>query len=245
MPELPKFSVIMPLHREHERLSRIRSRVHSAGSPLELLIVLNDESLIGRIRAERPNEHIVVCQRPGRGYALASGVSEAKGEISVVLHGDTMLPVGWDSAILRALSDARVVGGGFHIVFDKSSRYLDFLVRLSNLLVIMRQGMWGDRAIFARTALLRDCAEALDVPLFEDVRLSKALGRRGKLVLLDQTVVTSADHFWKNGPFTQSMRILKARTWYALGGDPQKIYDYYYSRQTRQDRDKHGKGLSD
>jgi hypothetical protein len=90
--------------------------------------------------------------------------------------------------------------------------------------------MWGDRALFARTADLRECLPALDVPLFEDVRLSKALRKRGKLVLLDETVVTSAEHFRRNGPLTQSLRIFKARLWYALGGDTQRIYDYYYSR---------------
>lgn len=237
MPEPPKFSIIMPLHREHERLSDVLSMVHSAASPLELIIVLNNTALAAKIRAERPNERTIECKRPGRGYAFAEGVAIAKGEITVLLHGDTMLPVGWDSAILRALSDPRVVGGGFHMSFDRSSKYLDFLVRLSDFLVFMRAVMWGDRAIFARTKVLRQCLPALDVPLFEDVRLSKAMRRRGKLVFLDETVVTSADQFWKNGPFAQSMRILKARTWYALGGDPQKIYEYYYSRHSRPDRD--------
>jgi len=245
MPEPPKFSVIMPLHREHERLPDVRSRIHSAGSSVELIMVLNDAKLAGKVRAEQSNEQTIIYERSGRGFAFARGVAEAKGDITVLLHGDTMLPVGWDGAILAALSDARVVGGGFHMAFDRSSRYLDFLVRLSDFLVFMRFAMWGDRAMFARTAVLRECAGALAVPLFEDVRLSKALRRRGRLNLLDNTVITSADHFWKNGPFTQSMRILKARAWYALGGDPQKIYDYYYSRQIRPDRDKDGKGLSE
>jgi glycosyltransferase involved in cell wall biosynthesis len=230
MTEPPKFSVIMPLHREHERLADVRSRVHSARSSVELIMVLNDVSVAEKIKAERPDERTLTCERPGRGFAFARGVAEARGEITVLLHGDTLLPAGWDRAILAALSDARAVGGGFHMAFDRSSGYLDFLVRLSNLMVFMRRAMWGDRAIFARTVVLHQCIPALDVPLFEDVRLSKALRRRGKLVLLDETVITSADHFWKNGPFTQSMRILRARTWYALGGKPQKIYDYYYSR---------------
>jgi len=230
MPEPPKFTVIMPIHKVHEQLSDVRSRVHSAGSPLELIIVLNSTSLAGNIKADRPNERTIVYERSGRGFAFVRGMAEAKGEITVLLHGDTILPVGWDEAILAALFDARAVGGGFHMAFDRSSGYLDFLVRLSDLLVFMRQAMWGDRVMFARTAVLRQCIGALDVPLFEDVRLTKSLRRRGKLVLLDKTVVTSAGHFWQNGPVTQSLRILKARTWYAMGGDPQKIYEYYYSR---------------
>ena len=230
MPDAPRFSVIMPLHREHAQLSEVRSRVHSAVSPLELVIVLNDESLAGAVRAERPGERVVMCPRRGRGFALARGVAESKGEVGLLLHADTLLPANWDGAVWHALSDERVVGGGFHTAFDRSSMFLDSILRLSDFLVFMRGAMWGDRALFARTGVLRQCLPALDVPLFEDVRLYKALRRRGRLALLDEAVVTSADHFWRYGPVTQSMRILKARTWYALGGDPQKIYDYYYSR---------------
>jgi hypothetical protein len=237
MPESPKFSVIVPLHKVHEQFSNVRSRVHSAGSPLELIIVLNDATLAGNVKAERPDERTIACERPGRGFAFARGLTEAKGEITLLLHGDTILPAGWDGAILAALTDTRVAGGGFHLSFDRSSAYLDFLIRLSDFMVFIHQGMWGDRAMFARTAVMHECVGALDVPLFEDVRLSKALRRRGRLILLDGKVVTGADHFWRNGPFTQSMRILKARTWYALGGDPQKIYNYYYSRPTRPARD--------
>jgi hypothetical protein len=43
-------------------------------------------------------------------------------------------------------------------------------------------------------------------------------------------VVTGAEHFRQNGQYRQTGRIIVARTWYALGGDIGRIYDYYYSR---------------
>jgi len=229
-PEKPVISVVMPVHKAQERLAEVRARVHSAGQPLELFLVLNDSALAGSVKAEGPDEVVLTCERRGRGFALSRGISEARGDIILLLHADTLLPAGWDGAILRALSDKRAVGGGFHMKFDRSSAFLDFIVRLSDFLLFLSRAMWGDRAMFARASALRECLPALDVPLFEDVRLSKALRKRGKLVLLDETVVTSAEHFRRNGPLTQSLRIFKARLWYALGGDTQRIYDYYYSR---------------
>jgi len=220
----------MPVHRIGANFDEVRKRVHSATTALELIMVLNDGSLSGSVKPSNPNERVVMCQRRGRGFALERGVAEAKGGIVLLLHGDTLLPVGWDAAILRALEDERAVGGGFHMAFDRSSRFLDFIVLFSDFLDAAGGAMWGDRAMFARAADLRECLPALDVPLFEDVRLSRALRRRGRLVLLDETVVTSAEHFHRNGPVTQSLRIFKARAMYALGGDTQRIYDYYYSK---------------
>jgi glycosyltransferase involved in cell wall biosynthesis len=230
MHEAPRLSVIMPVHRETGLLAGVRSSVHAASAPPELVIVLNDRSLEGSIKAERPNERVVLCERRGRGFALARGVGEVTGEVVVLLHSDTLLPPGWDIAINRALADRRYVGGGFHIAFDRPSRYLNFLLLYSDLMVLLGRAMWGDRAVFVRARAIRKCLGALDAPLFEDVRLSKCLRRMGKLVLLKERVVTSADHFWHNGPYTQTARIIKARLWYAFGGDPQRIYDYYYSR---------------
>lgn len=230
MTDAPAISVVMPILRVDVDLPQARSRVHSANSPHELIMVLNDETLAGTVRAERPDELVVVCSRRGRGFALSRGVAEARGGTVLLLHSDTLLPEGWDGAVLRALSDARVVGGGFHLAFDRRSPSLDVILGIADVMVSLGASMWGDRALFARAPVLRDCLLALDAPIFEDVRLNKALKRHGRLVLMDETVVTSARHFTRNGPITQGLRIVKACSLYILGVDLQRIYDYYYSQ---------------
>jgi glycosyltransferase involved in cell wall biosynthesis len=230
MPDPPKFSVIVPVHRENPLLREVRKKVHAASSRLELIIVLNDPSLEAKVKSELPNEKVVSCTRKGRGFAFARGAEEVTGDIVLLLHCDTLLPPGWDASIANALGDRGVVGGGFHLAFDRPTRFLNFLIWISDLQVRLRRSMWGDRAVFARADVFRKCLPALGVPLFEDVRLSKCLRRFGRLALLKDTVVTSAEHFWRNGKCRQTGRILVARTWYSFGGDIGRIYDYYYSR---------------
>lgn len=230
MAEKPRISVVMPVHRLGGRVELARGSVHAAATAHELIIVLNDASLAGKVAPGSPGERVVVCERRGRGFALARGVAEAAGEAVLLLHSDTLLPAGWDTAVLGALSDRRVVGGGFRMRFDRPTALLNFNLGVSELMDRAGGAMWGDRALFARAADLRECLPALEVPLFEDVRLSKALRRRGRLALLDAQVVTSAEGFHRNGPLRQTLRILKARAWYAAGGNPQRIYDYYYSK---------------
>ncbi|MBM4249777.1 MAG: hypothetical protein FJ149_10185 [Euryarchaeota archaeon] len=223
----------MPIHRVSPAFDEVRARVHGASTGHELVIVLNHESLAGVVEPRGQNERVVSCARRGRGYALACGVAESRGDIVLLLHGDTLLPAGWDGAILGALSDRRVVGGGFRLAFDRPSVFLDFTARITDFFDLVGGAMWGDRALFGRAGAVKKCLPELDVPFFEDVRLSKALRQMGKLTLLDEKVITGTEHFRRYGPFKHCLRILKARAWYATGVDPQKIYDYYYSRGSK------------
>jgi hypothetical protein len=64
----------------------------------------------------------------------------------------------------------------------------------------------------------------------EDVQLSKLMNKNGKVVILKETVITSAATFLARGLLRNTFRVAKARLWYAVGGDPQKIYEYYYKK---------------
>ena len=63
----------------------------------------------------------------------------------------------------------------------------------------------------------------------EDVKLSRFMNKKGIVVMLQEKVITSADTFFKYGLLQHTFRIIKCRLWYALGGNPDKIYRYYYS----------------
>ena len=51
----------------------------------------------------------------------------------------------------------------------------------------------------------------------------------GEIVVLKEKVITGADNFRKNGMIGHHWRVVRSRLWYALGGDPEDIYEYYYS----------------
>jgi hypothetical protein len=224
-------SVIVPVHEGISRLLPIRESVHTSNVIAELIIVINSPELVGKISPEGPSEIVVVANRTGRGYAFIEGAKIAKGDISLLLHSDTMLPNDWDSAIIKAMSDPKAAGGAFSRSFDKRSAYLQFLLPLGSLFSWVLGDVWGDRGIFLRTGILRECLQAIDVPIMEDVRLGKCMRKHGKVRLLRETVITSADAFRKHGNIRHTVKFLKCRVWYALGGDLDKIFDYYYSER--------------
>ncbi|MFW9800028.1 MAG: glycosyltransferase [Candidatus Thorarchaeota archaeon] len=229
MEDSPLISVITPLHTSNHRIPEIRKALSSATVPIELILVLNDAKLIGKITTKSANELVLVCLRKGRGFAFLEGIARATGAITVLLHSDTVPPSGWDRAILTALENPRVVGGGFSMTHDTPKPYLDLGIWVANKWFRISGELYGDRALFIRSHILKRCLSVLKVPLFEDLRLAQCMRKSGRVVLLEEKVETSAKGFRKHGLVGHTARILLCRFWYALGGSPFQIYNAYYS----------------
>jgi hypothetical protein len=207
----------------------IRHAVRASPIPAELIMVVNNPQLKELVQSKHSSEQVVHCYRKGRGYAFTTGIQHARGDVILLLHVDTVLPSNWSTTIMQVLQNKRCVGGGFSLTFDSSTWFLKLLVLLSRIRFHISGVMFGDRAIFARSTVLRDCLGSMNVPLFEDVRLSQCLRRYGTTVLLRAYVTTSAESFRTKGMWRQVWRIVKCHLWYALGGDLEQIYQYYYS----------------
>ena len=226
---MPLISVIIPVVNLKPYLSRIRQSLVTVSTTIEVIIVVSKD-LEGKIFKKYPFEKIIVSELNGRGFACAQGMRSAKGEIIIFLHADTILPDNWNKLILNALVNRNVVGGAFSLTFDTNHKYLKLLVFVSDIFFKVTRELWGDRAIFIRSELLKDNAELMEVPIMEDVKLSNFMKKKGALVMLKEKVITSSDTFLKYGLLRHTFRIMKCRLWYALGGKPEKIYDYYYSQ---------------
>ncbi|MFX1254655.1 MAG: hypothetical protein ACFFCZ_23795 [Promethearchaeota archaeon] len=230
-------SIIVPIHKITSEITEVRKRIFYSKTPCEVVFVI-EKFLEGHFKAESSREKVVISEKLGRGFSLVKGALLAKGNIILFLHSDTLLPPGWDEAIKRALFDEGVVGGGFSVQFagvvgggfsvQFVSRFIKFLVFIYDLLFHLSREMWGDRAIFIRSRYLREGLSLMYIPLMEDVRLSLWMRKKGRVVLLKEKVTTSASGFVSSGPLRHTISIVMCRIWYALGGDPQKIYKHYY-----------------
>jgi len=84
------------------RLFEIRKLLMKEVRTVELVIVLNNRELEETIRPENAFEKVVVYDRTGRGYSLIKGIMKAQGDVILMLHSDTLLPTGWNKAIVNA-----------------------------------------------------------------------------------------------------------------------------------------------
>jgi len=229
MVDSPLITVITPIHTMNHKLPHIRKALSSATLPTQLIIVLNNPKLTKLIRPQNSNELVVVATRKGRGFAFLEGITNITANVTMLLHSDTIPPPGWEQAILTALKNPKVVGGGFSMIHDKPNPYLNLGIWLMNQWFRISGELYGDRAMFIRSHILRSCLSAFEVPLFEDLRLVQCMRKYGRLVLLKDKVETSASSLRKYGFFRYFGSFYLCRIWYAIGGSPFQIYNAYYS----------------
>lgn len=221
-------SVIVPVLHVSPELSIVRTHIQQATTPIEILLIV-DTSVKETIPLFS-NEKIVWLDKRGRGIALAEGVRHASGDIIIFVHADTLLPKNWDTAIRIALKDEQVIGGGFSHTFDSENGYLNLLTALPSLRSDVFHELWGEQAMFVRAPFVKRHISEIELPIMEDVQLSKIMNKNGKVVVLKETVITSASTFLTRGLFRNTLHVAKSRLWYAVGGDPQKIFEYYYKK---------------
>ncbi|MHA2355108.1 MAG: hypothetical protein ACXADC_08050 [Candidatus Thorarchaeota archaeon] len=215
--------MITPIHTTNHKIPQIRKSISSATAPIQLILVLNNPKLTNHIVPKSSNELVVVAPRKGRGFAFLQGIANVTGNFTVLLHSDTILPNGWDNAILTALEDPQVVGGGFSMTYDTPKPNLDLGTWIMNHWFRISGEIYGDRALFVRSHILKRCLSVLEVPLFEDLRLAQCMHRYGRVVLLKDKVENISKSF------RDQVSFILFRLWYALGGSPFRIYNAYYS----------------
>ena len=130
----------------------------------------------------------------GRGPQMNAGAGLAKGETLLFLHADTRLPEDALAHVADALTDDRVCGGNFSLIFGGDTREARLLTRIYPFL---RMGgmVYGDSAIFVRRRVFDRMGGYREYPIFEDCDLYRRMRRLGRFVRLKACATTSSRRF--------------------------------------------------
>ncbi len=228
----PGISVIIPALDEEASIARAIRSCREAG-PCEVIVVdggSRDRTLeIARGRADA-----VMAAPRGRAAQMNAGAAVARGDVLLFLHADTRLPGGAVPAVLGALQDPAVIGGAFRVRLAASpgaGRYLRAALGITGRMIGARGGVSrsysGDQAIFARSEVFRAVGGYPEIPLMEDVELSRRMRRAGKTVLLPLRVETSGRRWEAWGPLRTVLFMWRLRIGYLLGRTPSRCAEAY------------------
>jgi hypothetical protein len=165
---------------------------------------------------------------------MNAGAAVARGEVLLFLHADTLLPGRSVPAVLDALQDPEVIGGAFRVRLAASpgaGRYVRATLGVTGRMIGARAAVSrsysGDQAIFARAEAFRAVGGYPEIPLMEDVELSRRMRRAGKTVLLPLRVETSGRRWEAWGPLRTVLFMWRLRIGYLLGRTPSRCAEAY------------------
>lgn len=178
-----------------------------------------------------PLVDVVLESEKGRAQQMNAGAHLAKGEVLLFLHADTQLPEKADDMIQHALGQYR--WGRFDVRLSGSHWLLRVVERLMNWRSCLTGVATGDQAIFLERKLFDEVGGFPELPLMEDIAISKLLRRQvGRSACLRPPLTTSSRRWEENGILRTTLLMWRLRLAYFLGVSPQHLARHYRHRQT-------------
>jgi rSAM/selenodomain-associated transferase 2 len=226
-PSPPPLSIIIPVLNEAPGIAGTLAPLQPLRARGCEVIVVDGGSTDASADLARPLADRVIASAPGRARQQNAGAAEAGGEVLLFLHADTRLPPNADRLVIDGLRssgrgwgrfDVRLTGA--HPVLRVVERMIGARSRLSGIAT-------GDQAMFARRDWLARAGGFPQIPLMEDVALSKVLNRLGPPLCLRETVLTSSRRWEQRGVWRTMALMWRLRLEFWLGADPERLAERY------------------
>ena len=216
-------SIIIPTLNEETRIGETLEHTLSQEGDFEVIVADGGSEDATVERASRLVK--VVCSPCGRGVQLNRGVQEARGDILVFLHADTRLPEGAVLLVEDAMDPREVLGGHFRNRYDQDHWLLRALTSSSGS---GRIPFWyGDQTLFARKDVFESLGGFKPFPLMEDVDFGFRVRRKGRTVVIQEPVITSARRFERDGYVRTALWMFFLFCLFFLGVSPEQIARRY------------------
>lgn len=232
----PFISVIIPVLDEREALDRNLPWLQPLRGEEHEIVLVDGGSADGGPEDVADLVDQSLTAPAGRAAQMNAGASAARGEILLFLHIDTILPENAAELIQQALQTPGAVWGRFDVRLSGARRSFRWIESFIN-----RRSRWsgiatGDQAIFVLRRVFEELGGYPDIPLMEDVALSRVLRRRARPCCLSEPVVTSSRRWERNGVWRTVLLMWWLRLLYRLGVSPQRLHRMYYGARPGRDR---------
>ena len=223
-----KLSIVIPVLDEAGNLERLLPGLRSMAPGAEVIVADGGSRDGTREVVASAGWPRLVGSRPGRARQMNAGAAAAGGDVLLFLHADTRMPEGFEAAIRAALVEPAMVGGRFDVAFDNPAPAFRMIAAFMNRRSRLSKISTGDQAIFVRRGAFEALGGYPDIPLMEDVELTRRLKRLGRLASLRLRVVTSARKWEREGVARTIVLMWTLRFLYCCGVRPERLHRWYY-----------------
>jgi len=189
------------------------------------IIVADGYSRDGTAQLAKPFADRVITVQRGRGAAMNAGAALGTGDALLFVHADTALPGNADRLIDAAL--ARRAWGRFDLRIAGSHPLLAVVARMINWRSRLTGVATGDQAIFVSRKAFEAVGGFPDLPLMEDIAMSRRLKRLCRPFCIATPAVTSGRRWEQNGVIRTILLMWRLRLSYYLGVEPALLARLY------------------
>ena len=217
---MPSLSIIVPVLDEAAGIAAALEALTPFRQRGVEVIVVDGGSRDRTMELARPLADRTIAAPRGRGAQMNAGAAIATGDVLLFLHADTRLPPDVDGLLLEAMRDSTWQWGRFDTRIEGGNPLLAMVAGFMNWRSLITGIATGDQAMFVRRAAFDAAGGFPDIPLMEDVALSKRLKRIGRPLGLAARVVTSGRRYHERGVIRMIFLMWRLRFEYFLGVEP-------------------------
>ena len=223
-----KISMIIPVLNEIDMIEATLSRLQPSRACGHEVIVVDGGSTDDTDRVAMPLADKVIKIEAGRALQMNAGARASEGNILWFLHADTLVQTSTYQVLIDSLVESTARWGRFDIRLSGNGSLFYLVAWSINLRSRLTGIATGDQGIFVRSDVFSRSCGYEDIPLMEDIELSRRLKKtEGRPLNLTHKLVTSSRRWESGGPLRVIGLMWALRLAYALGVSPTKLAKRY------------------
>ncbi len=241
-----RVSVIIPTLSPPDRLAPVLQRLATRLWPGDEIIVVRGRQgpapapAATTPRRVGPAPERITCRQidsqRGRGLQLAAGARLAQGDIFCFAHDDSVPPPHWAYQLRKIMLYPDATLGCFLLAFHSATRSLRWIAHWANFRTRRLHLPYGDQLLFCRRDTYRRIGGMPPLMLMEDIAfVCKAL-KKGRLLVIPETVETSPARYQQRGVLRASLENHMLSLLYRLGAADTSLHHFYYRHHARTSR---------
>jgi rSAM/selenodomain-associated transferase 2 len=221
-------SVIIPCLNEADHIPLLLENLQPMRKQGLQVIVVDGGSHDNTRELAHPLSDQLITTRAGRARQMNAGADIAEGNILWFLHADTLPAPSLYLQLQEALGNSSRIWGRFDIRLSGSKPMLRLIEFLMNRRSRITGIATGDQGIFVHAKYFRRLGGFADIPLMEDIELSKSLKNNyGRPICLSSRLYTSSRRWESRGIVKTIFLMWQLRLRYSLGANPDDLAGLY------------------
>jgi rSAM/selenodomain-associated transferase 2 len=225
-----KVSVIIPVLNEESTIQERLIDMQWVRESGHELIVVDGGSADNSLHVAQKYTDLAITSTQGRAAQMNAGANIASGDVLLFLHIDTFFPEDGINNILACIAndqtkeswgrfDVRLTGN--HFMFRIIETMMNWRSRVTGIAT-------GDQAIFITNELFKQIGGYKEMPLMEDIEISRRLKKNSRPHCINKCVTTSSRRWESSGIYRTVFLMWRLRLSYWLGADPLRLAKQYH-----------------